>query len=337
MRIDRWTADEGAAIRGCKEAWDRAQDIEDPDGPRMPERMLAAWFGLGFTGDPAQAWFAPGAEPGSVLGWYRLELTDLENTDRAMLTLVVHPAHRRQGLGGSLLRHAARLAAADGRSLLWGETRDGSPGEAFATAVGAKQGIAAGVRRLDLRTLPAGKTGSLRGSAAAAADGYSLLRWTGATPEEYRAPFARVLNAFNDAPHDEGVEEESWDAERVRERNDAPVRSMGLRRYTIAARHDASGELAAMSELSVDPDDPQWGHQGLTAVTSQHRGHRLGLLVKTAMLEWLAETEPQVERVQTGNALSNTHMIAVNQAIGFELVLPAWHNIELETARAAEA
>jgi GNAT superfamily N-acetyltransferase len=337
MRIERCTAGTGAALHGCKEAWDRAQDIEDPDGARMQERMLGAWFGLGFTGDPAEAWFAPGAEPGSVLGWYRLELRDLENTDRAIVTLVVHPAHRRRGIGRSLLRHAAQRAADDGRSLLVSETQDGSAGESFAAAVGAKQGIAAGIRRLDLRTLPAGRIASLRGSAAAAAAGYSLVRWTGTTPEEYRAQFAQVLNAFNDAPQDEGVEDESWDADRVRERNDAPVHTLGLRRYTMAARHDASGELAAMSELSVDPDDPTWGHQGLTAVTSQHRGHKLGLLLKTAMLEWLAGTEPQVERIQTGNALSNVHMIAVNQAVGFELMMPTWHNIELETARAAEA
>ena len=50
------------------------------------------------------------------------------------------------------------------------------------------------------------------------------------------------------------------------------------------------------------------------------------------MLEWLAEAEPQVERVETGNALSNTHMIAVNEALGFVLVLPAFHNFELEIA-----
>ena len=288
----------GAALRGCKEAWDRAQDIEDPDGPRMPERMLAAWFGLGFTGDPAQAWFAPGAEPGSVLGWYRLELTDLENTDRAMLVLVVHPAHRRQGLGRALLRHAARRAAADGRSLLWGETRDGSPG-GVRHRRGREAGDTAGVRRgLDLRTLPAGKIGRCAGRRRR---GGRLLpaALDRRDPRGVPAPFARVLNAFNDAPHDEGVEEESWDADRVRERNDArcAVPSPAL---TIAALHDASGELAAISELSVDPDDPEWGHQGLTAVTSQHRGHRLGLLVKTAMLEWLADTEPQVGGCRRG-------------------------------------
>jgi GNAT superfamily N-acetyltransferase len=337
MRIERWTADDEAALHGCKETLDAALDLEDPDGSRMPERLLGVWFCHGFTGDPAEAWFAPGSEPGSVLGWYRMELPDLENTDRAFLLVMVHPAHRRQGLGRALLRHAAGQASAAGRSLVWGETRDGSPGEAFAVATGAKQGIAGGIRRLDLRSLPAEKIAALRASAEAAAAGYTLVRWAGPTPPEYLASFAHVLNAINDAPHDAGVEDESWDAERVRARNDAPTTSMGLRRHTIAARHDASGEIAAMSEVSVDPDDPAWGHQGLTAVAKQHRGHRLGLLLKTAMLEWLAEAEPQVERLETGNALSNTHMIAVNEALGFVLAKPTFHNFELDVAQAAEA
>ena len=329
MRIERWTAGDAAALRGCKETWHTALALEDPGGARMPERLLGVWFGQGFTGDPARAWFVPGDGPGSVLGWYRLELPDLENTDRAFLILVVHPAHRRRGIGRALLRHAAGQAAAAGRSVLWGETRDGSAGEAFAVAAGAKQGIAAGIRRLDLRALPAGKIAWLRAGAEAAAAGYTLVRWAGPTPPEYLASFARVLNAINDAPHDEGVEDESWDADRVRARNDAPTEAMGLRRHTIAARHDASGEIAAMSEVAVDPDDPLWGHQGLTAVARQHRGHRLGLLLKTAMLELLAEAEPQVERVETGNALSNKHMIAVNEQLAYRVVEPGWNFYEI--------
>jgi RimJ/RimL family protein N-acetyltransferase len=109
---------------------------------------------------------------------------------------------------------------------------------------------------------------------------------------------------------------------------------MGVRTYTIAAAHDASGELAAMTQLSVAPDSPQWGHQGLTAVTRQHRGHRLGLLVKIAMLDLLAETEPAIEVIDTGNASSNDHMIAVNDALGFVPAPPAYHTVELAVTEA---
>jgi GNAT superfamily N-acetyltransferase len=333
MRIVRWDTADAAALLGCQAAWGAALDIDDADGPRMTGQVLAAWLRQGFTGDPAEAWFIPGTAPGTVVGWYRLELPDLENRDRAELLVVVDPAARRQGVGRDLLRHAAERAAGAGRSVLGGEVRDGSAGDAFAVATGAKSGIAATMRRLDLRTVPAGKFARLRAAATAAATGYSLVRWTGQTPPEYRESLARVLNAYADAPHDEGYEAGAWDGERVRERADAPLLAMGVRHYVIAAAHDASGELAAMTELSVAPDTPRWGHQGLTAVTRQHRGHRLGLLVKTAMLDWLAEAEPAIELIDTGNASANDHMIAVNDVLGFELDPPAYHTVELAVSQ----
>jgi hypothetical protein len=73
------------------------------------------------------------------------------------------------------------------------------------------------------------------------------------------------------------------------------------------ARHDASGELVAMTHLAVEPDDPQWGHQGLTAVTREHRGHRLGVLLKTTM-------------------------IGVNDALGFVASEPEFHTVGLGTS-----
>ena len=332
MGVERLDPANSAALRGCKAAWDAAQDIDDPDGPRMPERVLAAWLRLGFVGDPAEAWFMPGEYTESVVGWYRLELPDLENRDHAGLLIVVDPAKRRQGLGRALLAHAAAQAAAAERTIIWSEVRDGSAGDAFAAALGAKPGMAAAFRRLDLRTAPAGKFSRLYAEAAAAATGYSLVRWAGLAPPEYQEPLAGVLNAYADAPHDEGYEAETWDAERVRERGAAPLQLMGVRSYTIAAMHGASGEMAGMTQLSVAPDNPSWGHQGLTAVVRQHRGHRLGLLLKTAMLEWLAETEPAIERIETGNASANDHMITVNDALGFEVVPPPVHTVELDVA-----
>ncbi|MGH3299907.1 MAG: GNAT family N-acetyltransferase [Trebonia sp.] len=330
----RWDSADTAALRGCQAVWGAALDIDDPGGPRMKGQLLSAWLRQGFTGDPAEAWFIPGTAPGTVVGWYRLELPDLENRDRAMLMVVVNPAERRQGLGRALLRHAVERAVAVGRSIVWGEVRDGSAGDAFAVAIGAKPGMAAAWRRLDLRGVPAGKFARLRAEATAAATGYSLVRWIGETPPEYQASLAGVLNAYADAPHDEGYEAEAWDAERVRQRADAPLRAMGLRTYTVAAADDASGELAAMTQASVAPDDLGWGHQGLTAVTRQHRGHRLGLLIKTAMLEWLAEAEPAIELIETGNASSNDHMIAVNDVLGFELAPPTLHTVELTVTEA---
>ena len=103
---------------------------------------------------------------------------------------------------------------------------------------------------------------------------------------------------MNDAPREEGwFEDDIWDADRVRTRADTRVRLAGHRGYSVAAVHDETGEMAALTQVFVDPAEPAWGHQGLTAVTRPHRGHRLGLLTKAAMLEWLATAEPRLERI----------------------------------------
>jgi hypothetical protein len=87
--------------------------------------------------------------------------------------------------------------------------------------------------------------------------------------------------------------------------------------YSIAARHDATSELVALTEMVTEAETPDWAFQQITAVLPAHRGHRLGLLVKVAMLEQLLTSHPAVRYIQTGNAGANAHMIAINEQLGF--------------------
>jgi hypothetical protein len=48
------------------------------------------------------------------------------------------------------------------------------------------------------------------------------------------------------------------------------------------------------------------------------------------MLDWLAEAEPKVERIETGNDSTNQHMITVNEALGYEVFEPLWQWYEIE-------
>ena len=244
----------------------------------------------------------------------------------------MHPAVRRRGIGRVLLRHEGERAAANGRSVFGAGTATGTGGDAFAQAMGARLDLEE-VRRIQyLREIPPGTIATLRASAEKAAAGYSLVSWTGAVPGEYCGPIAEVSNAFADAPHGETEEAEFWDANRVRERLGIQVRA-GLRRaYTIAAVCDSTGQMAGFTEVNIDPEFPRWGYQQLTAVIRAHRGHRLGLLVKTAMLEWLAEAEPQLEWIATGNAAANEYMIAVNEQLGYRVVEPGWRIYEMPVA-----
>ena len=205
------------------------------------------------------------------------------------------------------------------------EVLEGTPGDGFARAVGATAELTEARRTLDVRAIPSGRLGELRAAAKGPAAGYTLLAWAGPAPETYLDAVARLNEAMHDAPHGAGEEAQSWDAERVRAVGRRAVQQ-GLRHYSVAAQAEATGELAGLTELSVDPAHPHWGHQELTVVARAHRGHRLGLLLKVAMLELLAEREPQLETIETFNGATNAHMVSINETLGFQVTgrLTSW-------------
>jgi GNAT superfamily N-acetyltransferase len=331
MRIVQGDASDRATTAAWFEVVRAAGETDDPQGPPWSLRRMRGW--LEYPVDPAETWTGSDEMTGAVHGWYYLVRPERENRDRAYLNLTVHPASRRRGIGTALLRHAAGRAASGGRSVLGSGAFQDSAGAAFAARAGAIPGLVEARRVLVLGQIPAGRVASLRERAAQAATGYSLVSWHGHLPDEYLARYAEVENAMADAPHDVGEEPSIWDAARVLEAVDRRERQ-GRDVYTLAALHVASGELAAVTEVEADPDNPAWGHQQVTAVTRKHRGHRLGLLLKTAMLDWLAVAEPAMERIVTGNAAVNQYMIAINEELGYELLRPAAQSYELPVADA---
>jgi GNAT superfamily N-acetyltransferase len=331
MRIEQWDPADEKTFRACFDIMLAAHKVDEPVEPPMSSGLFSMFLRQGWDKTPGEVWVAADAD-GTIAGYYRMNLPDLENLDRATGGPTVHPAVRRRGIGRALLAHEGERAAAHGRSLFSSATSEPSAGAAFARAVGARPDLLE-VRRVQyLREIPAGTVAALRASAEKAAAGYSLVSWVGDIPAEYRGPLAGVLNAFNDAPHGETEEPEIWDADRVRDRTGFGVRAGLVRDYNVAALSDSTGEMAAYSEVIIDPESPAWGYQQLTAVIRWHRGHRLGLLVKTAMLELLASAEPQLEYIETGNAASNEHMIAINEQLAYRVVEPGWRSYEMAVA-----
>ncbi len=330
VRIEPVDFADPLAVRACHEVHRAAHDADDPDGVPLSAGAFGGWLAVGWEGDPREAWAARD-EAATVTGWYRLELTDRENLDRAHLTLVVHPARRRRGIGRALLRHAVARAAGNRRSVLGAEVFDGSAGESFARAAGARP-VLTDIRRVqDLLALDRGALARASEQAGKAAAGYSVVSWAGPVPEEFLDGVAAAFTALGDAPRPGGSQPWAWDARRVRERhNDLLPRLGGQRVYSVAAWHRATGELAGLTQVWVDPAAGGQGFQGMTAVRREHRGHRLGLLVKVAMLELLARAEPQLERLETWNAADNAHMIAVNEALGYRVLGPPSRVWQLE-------
>ncbi len=317
------------AVRVCHELYLAGLPVDDPRTPGLSRRAFAAWLALGWTEDHPETWLARD-EAGRACAWYSISFPGRENTHLAHLEALVGPEFRRRGIGTALVRHAAVEANGRGRTQLATESRQGSPGEAFCRALGASEGLTEAVRALRIGDIPDGHLATLRARAAAAAQGYSLVSWEGPVPEHYLADVVSLNLAMNDAPVEEQREGQVWDVERLRA-SQARVAAVGLRYYTVAARCGRTGELAGMTQLGVDPLSPHWGYQEMTAVARQHRGHRLGLLVKAAMLELLADHEPQLDQIFTGNADSNEHMIAINAELGFR-VIDHWLSWELPVA-----
>jgi GNAT superfamily N-acetyltransferase len=105
----------------------------------------------------------------------------------------------------------------------------------------------------------------------------------------------------------------------MRER-DAVMTARKNRAYTTVVRHDASGEVVGSTMLTVAEGVDDAAGQWQTIVEPQHRGHRLGMLLKVANLRLLQQHEPAVTRIDTWNADSNAPMLRVNVAMGFQPV-----------------
>jgi GNAT superfamily N-acetyltransferase len=330
MKIERFDphADRDR-MQACFDLTMTSWPVDNPNSPPWAaDSFTAKW--IGFDGSPQQAWLAA-SESGAPLGCYLLRLPDKENLTRASCSLAVGLEHRRAGLGRTLLAHCADQARQVGRAQLSSAVRDGSAGAGFAAAIGAKPGIANVFRVLDIDAALPSRVAELRTATLPPAAGYSLLSWVGLTPEEYLAASVPVHDAMADAPRDPGHEPHVVDADRIR-RTEQTAAEHGIQQHTVAAQHDATGDIVALTQVATDAGVPDWGFQLITAVLPEHRGHRLGLLVKLAMLDLLAQQEPQVRRIFTGNAGSNEHMIAINAQLGFE-VKDTYRDWELELGR----
>lgn len=264
-----------------------------------------------------------------------------DNTHLAFLQVVVHPEHRRRGVGGTLLDEAERIAAEGGRRTFIVDTEHGAEppegadgvlepptgsGRVRATDPGAVMAARRGYRfeqaeRYSVLELPVddGLLERLHADAAEKVGGdYRLVSWTDRTPEEWVDDVARLENRMStDAPKGGlEMEEDRWDAERVRT-YEKRIADSGQGFLVVAAEHVPTGRLAAFTMVAYPQDRPEVVYQEDTLVLSEHRGRRLGMYVKTDLLRRLRDVRPDARRVHTWNAEENGYMLGINVALGF--------------------
>ena len=261
-------------------------------------------------------------EGGRLVGAARIELPQRDNRHLAELDLTVHPSARRRGVARALQDELERLAREHGRTTMLScadeppgqEGRSGNRAAALALGYAVVQQE---IRRdVDL-PLPASRVDELERACRPHAAGYAVHVWQDACPDELVDDLAELMRQMStDVPKDEmDWREEVWDRARVR-RNEDLSRAMDRSWVGAGAVHEPTGRMVAFTVMGVPRSRPERAYQWETLVSADHRGHRLGTLVKLAGLQELALRSPRTRFITTWNAQENTPMIAVNDLLG---------------------
>lgn len=285
------------------------------------------------TYERRQMWVV--VEDGVVIGRAACDLP-LENDSKVAFWLIELLRETwGRGIGSAAYELIERVARENGRSVLqaWAE-HPAAPGKRLAAPTGFGDIPEDHAARFFLRhgyaleqiernsafdlTGPFDTVERLLAQAEAASSDYRVVQWFAPTPPEYAEGYAWMKSRMvTDAPSAAlEFDEEKWDAARIAE-HDAKYTDSGRVIQVTAAEHIATGELCAFNELVIGKDRTEASHQEDTLVLKEHRGHKLGTLVKCAgLLSW-REIAPESPRVLTYNAEENRPMLDINEAIGF--------------------
>lgn len=280
------------------------------------------------TGSRARSFGWTAVRDGAAVGagWMRTPL--LDNLELAEVSVHVLPSSRRRGVGSALVARLESEARSRGRRVLtglasWaydaGSEGSGRSGPEFARAVGFDLALTEVQRELRL-PVDDSVLARLADDAARAHTAYTLRSWSGPVPDDLLEGWARLTSTLvTEAPMgDLEVEQEAVSTDAVRE-HEAVIERQGRTKYNTVAI-SASGEVVAYSDLATTIHEPDRAYQWGTLVDPAHRGHRLGVAVKVANLRLLQAERPDLARLTTYNAEVNSHMIGVNEAMGFRPV-----------------
>ncbi|WP_447652934.1 N-acetyltransferase family protein [Microbacterium sufflavum] len=275
-----------------------------------------------------------------IVGMVTVSFAQEADANAAEVDLLVSDAHWGRGIEDALLARAESEARARGRSVLqiwslhrpeetsrmlvprtgWGRI----PATPLSDLVDAHGFTLEQVERnseFNLRADPAPLEAALAEATQAAGPDYRVVEWLLPTPPELRSGYAAVLARLStDAPSgDMDFVAEVWDADRVA-RRDARLTGAGQTVSVVAVEHVPTGDIVAYNELVIGAERTGVTHQFGTLVSKDHRGHRLGMIVKCANLLRWRELVPDATVVSTFNAEENRPMLDINEAIGFRPV-----------------
>ena len=318
-------------VRIANDAWRRASgtDLHDDEPAELLVQTRETPYRLTHLAGARVA--------GELVGVASIEF-DKTTSDSAEFDVSLVAAHEAGAVSDALMAEVERVAREHGRTVLqtWTIHRPDPVEHRLVPPTGAgwipsedpatRRMLAAGYR---LGQVERNSVFELHGSyeatdrlleqaLAKAGPDYRAVWWAGPTPPEYAEGYAKAIGRMHsDVPTGDMVSEQAvWDAERVFEREGRFAEAGTLMGVTLVV-HVPTGDVAAFNELTIGPDrsrpTSQWG----TLVMPEHRGHRLGAIVKCVGLKKWHELVPESPRVSTFNAEENRYMLDVNEAVGF--------------------
>lgn len=316
--------------------WNRLLCDEETGLPELApdaDQMLPSWqdstdtLSLGFVARDAD----------EAVGMVTVEYPQEAGAATAAIDLLVPSAYAGRGIEEALLAHAEADAARRGRRTLqlwtlhraqeqermltprtgWGHV----PATRLSDVAERAGYVLEQVERNSELPLTGDDTAlrsALEEARAAAGPDYRVVAWMLPTPVELRAGYAAVLAKLaTDAPSGElTIDDEDWDAERVA-RRDGRLTAAGQAVSVVAVEHVPTGELVAYNELLIGADRSRVTHQFGTLVAREHRGKKLGTIVKCENLLRWRDIAPASPAVSTFNAEENRPMLDINESIGF--------------------
>ena len=323
----------------------RQVDVRD-DGDVAAWQATAAAVEAHEIGEHAVAWTLPellvalreprkdrvwlqylGEVDGEVVAFGGAGIPLLDNLTSAEVGVGVLPEHRRRGYGSQLLAYVEQVAADHDRTRLdamvsWPYDGPGdgagTPGVEFGRVHGYSLGLGDVQREMAL-PVDEDLLERLAAEAAPRHTAYELRTWAGAVPDDLVQGYLELdASLTNEAPTgDNEYEDPSTDLEAFRMR-EAILEKQQRTKFSCVAL-DGDGTVVAYSDLVLVGHDPRWVMQWGTLVHRDHRGHRLGMAVKTANLLAMQRSGADLtgRYVVTWNAEVNDHMIGINEELGF--------------------
>ena len=332
IRVVELTADSAEPLlRGWYGVYESAELAWEPDRP--PDGYDYALHDLRHGWYDRDDYVRLALDGDRALGYTHFWTQRHDNLHRIDGTVLLHRAldpARHEEVFRELMR--AWLPYLDGRRVAAWEAVEGDPESPLIAGLGAQRGMREQHNVLDLTAVDreALVTALTESAAPAGAAGYELVQWDSPCPPELIDAYADMCMTMNTAPRDDlDLEDFSMTPERIRT-TEARLAAKGRTVWVAAARHRESGEIVAFTELVVGDDRPHRLEQEDTAVKPAHRGHGLGYWIKAVLLDRALRERPEARTIQTWNADSNEHMVAVNRRLGFRCER-YWEDWELPT------